>query len=414
MAKNFLTIYERTGDSIALNQQFFAKLEAVKGTLIGPTDTDFFFTRSGGSITHTQPKNPSEHRSGRHNNDTLAEKKVTEWSIPTYVNIDTLLGAAATAEVDDAIRLLWKSLLGFEDTATSAVYDSSVDPDITFSLFENGDKWAHQANGAAVEASTLSLPGDGQSGLEWSGRAADRKRVGIGRFTTSSDATNIITLDAATEAKRFPVGSMVMIIEDDGLVRSADTPNGTYRVVTLSDSGTGAITVDGAVLADADGTTGAGFFLAYAEPETPTAISDIQTGLVGSAAIVGLSATCVRSATVTMTNNHEWVDYCFGTDALATPYFVPGSRLMVEVELEMNLNDALIEFLDDLESFTSKDVDLVLGDSTGRHLKVDLPKVVFDVPSVTVPDEGSIPVSFSGIGLQTALDAADEITVSYL
>ena len=416
MAKNFKDIYDRTGDSIALEQAFFVKLETTKGTLIGPTDTDFFFTIGGGNVNHTQPKQSSPHRSGRHNTDIFREKKVTEWTIPTFVNIDTTLGAASSAEVEPGIRLLWRSLLGKEDTASGAVYDSSIVPDITFSLFENGDKWAQQLPGCYVEANSFSAPGDGQAQMEWSGRGADRFRVGIGKFTTDSNTTNIITLDTATEAKRFPVGALVMIIEDGGVVRSADTPNGTYRKVTASDSGTGAVTLDGAVLADADGTTGTGFFLAYAEPETPTGIADIQTGLVGSISVDGLGGTvpCVRSFNLTFTNNHEPVDYCYGTDGLATPFFVPGGRLAIEVEMELNLNDSLIELLADLDDFDAQDIDFILGDAAGRHLKIDIPKAIFDVPSTSLPEDGSIPVTISGMGFQTALGSSDEVTVSYL
>jgi hypothetical protein len=48
-----------------------------------------------------------------------------------------------------------------------------------------------------------------------------------------------------------------------------------------------------------------------------------------------------------------------------------------------------------------------------RFLEIDLPKVIFQVPSIDVPETGSIPVSFEGTAYQTALDAADEIVVSY-
>ena len=113
MAKNFATIFANTGDSIALEQKFFAVEEVTKGTLVGPTDSDFFFTQGGGTITHTQPKQSSPHRSGRHNTDIFVEKKVTEWSLPTFVNIDTGVAAGAT-EVEDGIKLLWKSMLGKE------------------------------------------------------------------------------------------------------------------------------------------------------------------------------------------------------------------------------------------------------------------------------------------------------------
>ena len=71
-------------------------------------------------------------------------------------------------------------------------------------------------------------------------------------------------------------------------------------------------------------------------------------------------------------------------------------------------------FLNSLRDFQGEDVTLILGDATGRHMKIDVPKVIFPVPEISVPDTGTIPVSFTGNAYQTALDAADEVTVSFL
>jgi hypothetical protein len=416
-AKNFATIYAYGGDSVALNQRFFIVEESTSGVFAPPTDTDFFFTRAGGAIDHSQPYESSDHRSGRHNNSIVEQKKETAWTIPTYVNIDTAQGSAGIAEVDPAIRTLWKSTLGTETIPGGVVFTPADDPSITFSLYENMNEYAHQSPAAFVMSTTLTAPGDGTATLDWAGNAADRYRVGIGQTTANNDGGNTVTLVAVDEAKRFPVGSQVMIITDaaGGATRSADTPNGTYRTVTDSDDTTGIVTLSGAVLSDADGSAAGAFYLAFAEPETPTAIEDILTGLVGSMSIDGLGGVqdCVRSTTITMENNHELVNYCYGTASLAHPYFVPGARLNVNVEIEQNMNHETVEWLYDLDQFTAQDIDFVLGDAAGRHLKIDLPKVIFQVPSTETPEEGSIPFTSSGLAFQTAA-GADEITVSYL
>jgi hypothetical protein len=417
MAKNYKSIYDNVGDSSALNQSWYAVEETTRGVLGDPVDASFFFTRAGGSVEHTQPKESSDHRSGRHNTDIIIQKKETSWSIPTYVNIDTSLGAPSSAEVDPGIRLLWKSLLGYEDLAAGALYDARNDPSITFSLFETGDKWQNQIPACFVEGMTLDAPGDGTSGMEWSGGGADRFKVGIGLSTTDNNLGNTVTLATPDEAKRFPVGAKVMIVQySDGVTRSTDTAAGSYRLVTATDPSTGIVTLDGAALADADGTLGGGVLLSYGEPESPTGIADIQTGLVGSIGIDGLGGIqdCVRSFNLEFANNHERVSYCYGTDALAAPFFVAAGRLDISVSVELNLNDSTIEWLYDLDQFTANDIDFVLGDSAGRHLKIDLPKTIFDVPSTTVGETGSIPFTAEGMCFQTALDAADECTVSYI
>lgn len=416
MSKNYKSIYENVGDSSALNQSWYAVLESTRGVMGDPVNESFFYTRAGGSVEHTQPKESSDHRSGRHHTDIIKQKKETSWSIPTYVNIDTTLPAASFTEVDPGIRLLWKSLLGYEDLSAGALYDPREDPSISFTLFETGDKWQNQIPACFVENMTLDAPGDGTSTMEWSGGGADRFKVGIGLSTTDNNGGNTVTLADVSEAKRFPVGGKVMLVQySDGVTRSTDTAVGSYRVVTATDPSTGVVTLDGAALADADGTAGGGVLLAYAEPDQPTGIADIQTGLVGSIAIDGLGGIqdCVRSFSLEFANNHERVAYCYGTDALASPYFVAGGRLDVSVSVELNLNDNTIEWLYDLDQFTANDIEFILGDATSRHLQIDLPKVIFDVPSVTVPETGSIPFSADGMAFQTTLDAFDEVTAHY-
>lgn len=416
MAKNFASIYASPNDAIALEQKFFITEETVRGTLVAPTAADFLFTLPGGSINFTQPIESSPHRSGRHHTNIIKQKTTTEWSLPTFFNIDTLLGAASVAEIDPAMRLLWKSLMGKEDiTGGSPVYTSGEPPSITMSLFENGDLWALQAPGCFVESNNASFPGDGQAQSEWAGSAKTALTIGIGQSTVSNDAGNTVTLGTG-EGERFPVGAMVMLVEGDGVTRSADTPDGSPRLVT--DVTGDVVTLDGAVLADADGSGGAGLelYLTYYEPEEPhVAINDPQVGLEGSLTIAGLgSADCVRSATINMVNNHEMQDYCYGEEGLGGRLFTPGGRFTAEVGLELNLNHDLVEFLNRIRNFNGEDITLILGDATGRHMQIEVPKAIFPVPEISVPDTGTIPISFTGNAYQTALDAADEVTVSFL
>ena len=353
----------------------------------------------------------SEHRSDRHNVTFIKEKKTTEWNIPTYLNIDTAVAAGAT-EIDPALRVLWKSALGQETVSSGLIYDSGVDPSITFTLIEVGDHWAKQSPAAWVDQVVISAPGDGQSGLEWTGRAATAYWVGIAKSANDNTGGNTFTADSAGEARRAPVGALVMFVAADGVTRVEGTDLAP-RIVTATDPLTGVVTVDGAAFVDMDGLADA--YLVYWEPEEPlVSVNNPQTGLVGSITIDTLSVSCVRSATVTLNNQHEAVEYCFGTDALASPYFIPADRLSVEVEIELNLNASLVEFLYRVQNFESHDINLDIGAIAGRHFHVDLPAVTFSVPEVSVPDAGSIPVTFSGMAYASSASAADEVTVSYL
>ena len=411
MAKNYASIYANTGDSSSLNQRFFVKQEGVRGVMAVPAAADYFFALAGGSLNFSQPIESSPHRSGRHNNNTIKQKKALEWSLPTYVNIDTA-AAQGVAELEGALRVLWKSVLGKESVPDKVVYDSSEDPSITFTMFEVGDKFCKQARGLFCDSVEISLPGDGQSQLNWSGMGVESYLVGIGKSTVNNSGGNTVTVQVG-EGKQFPVGRLGMIIEADGSTRSADTVAGSARKVT-SVAGD-VVTLDGAALADADGSV-TPVYLCYYEPVMAgtEGIDNPQTGLVGTFTSASIPGTpCVRSATITIANGHEIVDYCWGHDSASGSIFVPASRLEVDVSIELNLNKDTVAFYNSVQQFEAQDLNFKLGDAAGRHLEIDLPKCIFQVPSISVPETGSIPISFEGKAYQTALDQADECVVKY-
>lgn len=411
MAKNFKNIYNTGNDASALEQKFFLKEEVSRGTLIAPAGTDFFRTMPGGAITFGRPINPSTVRSGRHNLSIIEDKDVTSWNFPTYFMIDTSLGSAGTAEIDPALRVLYKSLLGTETIPAGTKYAPTDAPDTTFSLFMNGDQFAHQAPGCFVESCGMKFPGDGKAMSDWAGSGKTMYRIGIGKSVTDNTGVNTVTL-VSGDGARFQVGGFVMIIVADGTTRSTDTPTAAPRKVTAISGDV--ITIDGAVLADADGSgMSAPVYLCYYEPTSPTALNIPLTGLVGTVSVGSLSMQCVRNVEITLTNNHELHNFCWGERGLSGSLFTPGGRLNVEVTLEINLNHDVLEFINGLYTFPGLAVQLVLGAAAGRRMQVDLAKYIPAIPEISVPETGSIPVTFTGIAYETAEDAANEITIEF-
>ena len=414
MAKDYAAIYNSQNDASALEQRWYVREETTRGTLEAFTGTDFLYTQSGGTIEFSQPFEPSPHRSGRHQNNIIKQKKTESWNLPLFINIDETVDPASEAEVDDGVQVLWKSLLGNEDLSGGGgpVYTSITAPDLTFSLYEIGDKYANQARGCFVQDGTLNLPGDGQATVEFTGNGKDALLIGLGLSQVDNNGGNTVTL-VSGDGKQFEVDGLVMLIEEDGTTRSDDTPDGTPRVITDVTGDT--VTLSGAALTDADGSA-TNLYLVYYEPETPVGIDNPIVGLRGDIRIASFGAVhqCVRDLTISMTNNHELVNYCFGTDSLDLPYYVPGDRFTANVSMTLNLNKAVIELLRGVKQFEAQDVEFELGDATSRHLFGKLPKIFFPIPAITVPESGSIPIEFSdGLALQTALDAADEITIEY-
>lgn len=409
MTKNFADNYNSTNDSSALNQRLFITEESVRGTVQLPAATAFFYQLQGSSADFTQPVQSSPHKTGRHHLSVIKQKTKTEFKIPTFFNIDTTLGSAGTGEIDPAMRVLWKSLMGKEYTSPNLKYDTSVDPSITFTLFENLDVMGKQVPGCFIEAGKASFPGDGQAQIEWSGMGKTVYEVGLGKSTVAN-AANTVTVQTG-EGKNFPKGGYVMIIKANGTTRSTDTPTGSARrIVSVSGD---VVTVDGAVLTDADGSS-TPIYLCYYEPSEPhTAINNPQTGLVGAITVTGVTQTCVRKLDLSMTNNHEPEDFCFGKDGLGDKIFTPGGRFTAEVSCEINLDKNLVGFLNDLRSFGGVAIQLILGDTTSRYMQIDLAKVVFNVPAISVPDTGTIPVAMTGTAYESANNAADEVVVQF-
>lgn len=406
--KNYKSIFESALDSSAMNQAFYLKKEVVNGVMVAPLGEDFIYTLGGGSLSFSQPLEASGHRSGRHNTNTIKQKKTLEWSLPLYVNIDTTV-AAGESELDKGVSTLWESTLGRKTVSGGVSFDSASDPSITFSILEAGDMWAKQAYGCFVDQAEISLPGDGQSQVTFSGMGVESFLVGISKSTVDNEGGNTVTVQAG-HGNRFPKGGLVMLIKADGVTRSSDTVTGEPRKVV---SVTGdVVTLDGAQLADADGSLNP-VYLCYYEPTGATAIDNPQTGLVGEFLSSSMGSQCVRSATITIANGHEVQNNCFGHDALSGSLFIPASRLEVTCSVEINLNKQNVGLYNDIQAFVPQDILFKLGDSASRHLEVALPKVIFAVPTIEVPDSGSIPVTFEGTAYQQSLDAADEVTVSY-
>jgi hypothetical protein len=410
MSKNYADIYNSVNVAIALEQRFYLKQETTRGELIIPTDADFFFTLAGGAVAMTQPFFSSPHRSGRHHTSPVYQKKETSWSIPTYFNIDTTLGAAGVAEIDPALRVLWKSLMGKEDTTLGLKYTPTV-PSTSFSIFECGDRVAKQSRLGFVQQATINLPGDGEANCEWSGNAKDVIYVGIGKSVVSNNGGNIVTLDTGDGSQFLKaVGGKVMIIEANGTTRSADTPSGSARTITAVAGDV--ITLDGAALADADGSAlNTPIYLVYYEPAAPAAINNPVTGLVGSMSVTSVGSLCARAMTLTLGNEHELVNYCYGTDHLED--FVPGSRFTAALSIETNLDKKVFKLFNQMQNFQAQVIEIKLGDAAGRHLDIDIPRAIFEVPEIPIPETGSIPISFSGTAYQTVLDAEDEISVHF-
>lgn len=411
--KNFATLYNSQNLSSAIEQSIFVKTETQKALAIAPLGTDAI-EQTAANVAFAEPRDPSPHKSGRDHVSLIRRKNSTEISLTTAVNIDTSLGGPTSGQIDQAMRALLLNTLGFETETPNLRYNNSEAPDDSFTMLDNGDKQANQAIGAFIQTMTINIPGADIPTFEFTGMAKTAFNAGIGVSTSDNNGGNIISLDNINEACRFEVGALVMVIKADGLTRSDDTATGTFRRVVSSNEANGQVELDGAVLADSDGSGGA-IYLAYYEPEGVTKINDIQTDLTGDVVVGSLPAgNCVRSMSITLNNNHEVEDDCYGESGLTDALYAASDKFTVEVSIELNLNDDLVEFITKRKNFELENVVATIGSTTGRRMQITMARLQLNVPAVVRPETGRVPVTFEGIALASDSGAGDAIVIDYL
>ncbi len=412
--KNYRAIYEDQGDASSLEQKWFIKEETIRGVLTAPGNSDYFLAQNGGSIEYTQTIESSEQKSGRHHKTPIEQRETTDWSFTTFCNID-LSAIDGQSSIDRAIRTLYKNMFGSESVSGGVIaFDSTIAPQKTFSIFEIADIHSNQVFGAIPEAVNLNFPGDGQPMQEWSGFAKSALLVGIGKSTIDNTGGNTFELENG-EGELFPVDAYVMIVGSDGVTRLDGTSNGPRQV---EDRQGDTIILSGEPLAASDGSTNA-IYLVYWEPENTKAIDNIQTGIGnGEITIAGIDPRAgeldnsIRSLSINCTNNHERIDYVYGKKGLGDTVFNAAGRLTCELTMEINLNRRLLHYIIGRRKFEGTDINIKLGDLSGRHLSVEIPRFIANVPTIPIPDTGSIPVSFTG-NLYQSLIPGDEITIKF-
>lgn len=399
MAKNYKNIYEAGADSSAIDQRFYLRVETEKGEFATPQDGDFFY-HMGGTINHEQPFEASKQKSGRHNVTTIRKKETSSWTLSTYINQNDQNG------VDEAIKTLLLSLLGNRTGDPVEAYDSSVAPNVSFSLLEVSDLWSRQSPGSFVQGATFKFPGDGESMIEWSGSSKTTQFAGIGKIQ-SVDGSNLVLEDGDVE--QFTRGALVMLIKEDGVTRASDTPGGASRIIEDIDISQNRVRLSSDPIADAV----PGDYLVYYEPERPVASTRAVIGLTGEFRIRG-TVLPIRNFEVSVQNNHELHDYYYGTASLGPRLYSASKRLMIEPTVQVNVDKNVISMISSAKRFEQQNYQIRLGGEGETNLLIDLPKVQIKVPSFSVPDEGSIPIDFQGTALATSEDEADEIKISII
>ena len=385
---------------------------AVEMFLLGGTPTAgtpgrefLYMTKCGLKVG--QPFELSAHRTGRQGSSIIKKKIAAEGDIELYLNFDE---AGSVPLIDQPVREILENVLGREVSTSALKRYDAVNPGSSFlSILQGNNVFARAFNGCYGKSLKISLPGDGEAKMTIPFKARDGKYATLGKLAALiSNSANVVL--TAGEADKFDTGSRVMLVDIDGRTVLA----GARGDISFRRTGTATGVLSEAVGVLEDIPVGA-----YLAPWTPHnfdqyGIDNPVTGLVGTISLDGGSTTIeeIRSCEISFDPKVEDQDNYYGADGNRGR--VVGGRAEITIDLDVMLSNSQAQQIMQARRFEAKNILVKLGDPTGRHLRFIFPRVLFAVPDVELPDEGSVPLKLAGKALQSNVGSLDAFAMEYV
>jgi hypothetical protein len=368
----------------------------------GTDSPDWFWTTKMG-IKHSQDFEISLHKSGRQPSNIIKKKKMLEGDVEMYVN----MAGGDTVDIDDSVALLLQCVFGQKTVGSNSItFDQKQPPSTYFSVLQGNNVFNRVANGCYVKNFTITLPGDGEATMKFTMKGRESKECSIGKVNGIVSASASVILEAG-EAGNFEPQSRVMVMDPDGRTVLAGI-DGTL-IVNAVNLTTHTLTLSSAVSVADEG---------FIAPWLPHVfgfggIDNPVTGLEGSVSFDGGSTTIeeIRSVEISVDPKTEDLDNYYGTDT--NRGYIVGDRSEIAVKVEMNLSASQFRKIQQSRRFESFSMKVILGPSSGRHLEIICPRVMYKIPGIELPDTGSVPVTFEGFALQQVLGSLDAVQLSF-
>jgi len=395
-----VVITDSAGDNLADDLKIGV---ANAGTETAGTDDQDFLLYTTGGPTYSQPVESNAHRNGRFHTGIIRKKKVAEFDIDTMINMSGNAGDS----LDTAIRLLLENVFGLETVvaATSIDYEQGL-PNFYFSMVRVSTIFGEYFTGAYAKDMTMTLPGDNPGTFKFTGKAEKASIAGLAQLDGDVIASADVILNV-DESERYTANSRVMLVGLDGRTILAGADGSLY--VASLDHALEKVVLSAAVDAEDDG---------YLVPWNPGAVQqtgrdNIYTDLEGS---IKLNSTgqeiCTTNIVLSATNDHIDKDNCFGADA--NRGFVAGNRLTLNLAVTFDLSNENFADVVQAREFAGFAPEIVVGDTSGRYLKVTAPKWIPSVPALEVPENGTTPTTLEGTLYQSDSGAKDPIKLRFL
>jgi hypothetical protein len=373
---------------------------------VGADDQDFLLHTVGG-LSYNQPNESNAHRSGRYHSGIVRKKKVGEFDLDTNVN----LGPDAGDSIDEAKRLLYKSVFGSEEVVVSTLikYVQGL-PNTFFSAVQVGTIHAEYHTGGYAKDWTLTINGDAQPSEKFTGRTEKSSISGIAKVDGVVAASDTVVTDAG-HTRRFQNNgtnnpARVMVVGADGVTITAGQ-DGSLTMVSKTD-GTNTMVLSTTVDVEDDG---------YIVPWHPGAVQqtgtdNIQTDLEGSFKFNSTgNEICITGLTLGYVNNHVDFDNCFGSDGNLG--FAAANRATITLSVTFDLSNENLGDVVDARDFNGFSPVIEIGPDpdSGRKVTISATKWTPSVPALTLPENGTVPVTMEGILYQSTPGARNPVSM---
>lgn len=402
----------RSFEVLGVDQRIWLSLETGG---FGDGATGGLLPQAAGAVEHITadikfniPREDSAARSGRSVVTRLSGKKEVEVSYESYIIPGTPSGGNPTLPPMHPFLLC---AFGAVDTSdpSKIVYSLSRLNGNSFRMLEELTHYSRLATGCVADTISFSLAGDGKAQFKMSGFAQDVKVGGSATLSADVSASNDLVLQTG-EGDLFEVGGSIDVIQ----AADGDTAIATARKITGIVGDT--LTVDGAAITASEDDIVIGHAPATYSPLTS---ENALLGLKGSVSIAGytgLGLCEVISADIELKNNFTKRDFAYGKSSICG--YLPDKRRNISVKLKVLLTKDNFGLFMRNKKFIQEDLTITLepqdipapsfSSSDARTFKWHFPKVEFNIPPITAPADGYVPLELEGVALASDINNTDD------
>lgn len=370
--------------AFANEEEAFAVIESVGGTLLQPSANDRIYTV--GPVDFGQDWELKEDEQVRASPSRFSAIKARltpgEWSCNTYVKPSGTVGTAPEHDV------LFQGLMGGSYGLDSGNYKYKLSSQLdAFSLWTRKGHTVFAKRGVTVEQAEFGIMGEDIGKVSWSGKYMQQYRAGTGTAHGTISSTDVTIQLKAGHSQRFSIGCYVNIGDSENHLVSAI--NYTNDTLTIPAPG-----VDGDQGSDPAIT-----------PWWPTAGTEIGTPVHGKMGMVTIEGqdSIIMSARVTVVNNIKYYEDEKNNLWTAERFGRPKFR-DVDGELELRLLRGGATYWYRAEYQIQNALVIPVGNVSGYTMELIIPYAEYRSPKITGEEEFNQTVPFVAVASEAMND----------